>query len=256
VLLTWDDFDNRTRYLNAKNTLVKLLQLGVVPVINENDTVSTEEIKFGDNDRLSSLVANLVSADLLIILSDVDGLLDRERKVIPVVDAITPQIRALACPTDKKTCVGGMITKLEAAKIAIESGVACVIANGRRERIVDEVVAGLGGSGTLFIPQKGFLDARERWIAFGTKPKGKIIIDEGAKNALLNRKSLLSVGIVEVEGNFKSGDIVSIVDRGQIECARGKVSFDSVSVRQQQGKRFQKEIIHRDNIVLIAGVQT
>ncbi len=153
VLLTWDDFSGRKRYLNAKNTLLALLKLGSVPVINENDTVSTDEIKFGDNDRLSALVAALVNADLLIMLSDVDGLLDKEKNVIRVVAEINNEIKSLASPTDEKTCVGGMVTKLEAAKIAMHSGIPCVIANGGCENIITFLVRDPAGYGTLFMPK-------------------------------------------------------------------------------------------------------
>ncbi len=250
VLLTWEDFNSRARYLNAKNTLQALLKYGAIPIINENDTVSTDEIKFGDNDRLSALVSSLISADLLIILSDVDGLLDTDKKVVRLVGEITPQIKALACPTSRKTCVGGMITKIEAAKIAMDSGVPCVIANGRTKDIVLSVVKEPEKYGTLFATKKG-LAARERWIAFGTKPKGKILVDEGAKRALLNKKSLLSVGVAGIEGSFDSGDIVSVVDRQDCEIARGKVGFAAKQLDKIKGSRFDKEVIHRDNIVII-----
>jgi glutamate 5-kinase len=250
VLLTWDDFDNRKRYLNAKNTLLKLLELNTVPIINENDTVSTDEIKFGDNDRLSALVATLINADLLIILSDVDGLLDKDKRVIRLVDEITPQIRALACPTDKKTCVGGMITKLEAAKIATDSGIPCVIASGFKNDIILSVIKELGKQGTLFIPKKG-LAARERWIAFSAKAKGKIIVDDGAKRALIDKKSLLSVGVVATEGAFEAGDVVSVRDKQNSEFARGKVGISARQLGRVKGRRYEKEVIHRDNIVIL-----
>lgn len=250
VLLTRDDFDNRQRYLNAKSTLLTLLKLRIAPVINENDTISTEEIKFGDNDRLSALVAVLINADLLIILSDVDGLLDNDKKVIPLVDEITAQIKALACPTNKKPCIGGMITKIEAAKIAMNSGIPCVIANGRKQ---DIILSGLNAPekfGTLFIPKKS-LTARARWIAFGTKPKGKILVDDGARNALLNKKSLLSVGVTGREGNFETGDIVSVIDSRNCEFARGKAAVASKQIDKIKGERYDKEVIHRDNIVIL-----
>jgi len=250
ILLTWDDFDNRERYLNAKNTLLTLLKLGAVPIINENDTISTNEIKFGDNDRLSALVSKLISADILIILSDIDGLLDKDKKVIPVVNEITPQIKSLAHPTDKKTCVGGMITKIEAAKIAVDSGIPCVIACGRTRNIILSVIKEPEGHGTLFVPKKGF-KAREHWIAFSAKPKGKIIVDEGARLALVNKKSLLSVGIVACEGNFNAGDIVSLVDKNNREFARGKVRLSNKELDKVKGGRFDKEIVHRDNIVIL-----
>jgi len=250
VLLTWEDFNDRKRYLNAKNTILTLLKLGSIPIINENDTVSTDEIKFGDNDRLSALVATLINADLLIILSDVDGLLDRDKKIIPVVDEITPQIKALAWVTNKKTCVGGMTTKIEAAKISMDSGIPCVIANGRTKDIILSVIKEPEKYGTLFFPKKG-LAARERWIAFGTKPKGKILVDEGAKRALLNKKSLLSVGVVGLEGNFEIGDIVSVIDKQDGEFARGKVGLSSKQLDKIKGSRYDKEVIHRDNIVIL-----
>jgi glutamate 5-kinase len=250
VLLTWEDFNDRKRYLNAKNTILTLLRLGSTPIINENDTVSTDEIKFGDNDRLSALVSSLIGADLLIILSDVDGLFDKDKNVVRMVDEITPQIKALACPTNKKTCVGGMITKIEAAKIAMDSGIPCVIANGRRQDIILSVINEPEKYGTLFSPKKG-LAARERWIAFGTKPKGKILVDDGAKRALINKKSLLSVGIVSLEGNFDMGDIVSVRDKQNNEFARGKVGLSSKQLDKVKGSHFDKEIIHRDNIVIL-----
>jgi len=251
ILLTWDDFDDRQRYLNAKNTLLGLIKLGVVPIINENDTISTDEIKFGDNDRLSSLVANLINADLLIILSDVDGLLDENKKVIPLVTEINSSIRSLACPTSNKTCVGGMLTKLEAAKIAVDSGIPCVIANGRSENIIFRVIMNPVQYGTLFVPKKEYLADKERWIAFGTKAKGKIIIDEGAKRALLNKKSLLSVGVVGAEGNFGSGDIVSIIDIKDNAIARGKVGISAKELDKVKGSHSDKEVVHCDNIVIL-----
>ncbi|MDD5465422.1 MAG: glutamate 5-kinase [Candidatus Omnitrophica bacterium] len=153
LLLTWDDFSDR-RYLNAKHTLNTLLELKCVPIINENDTVATEEIKFGDNDKLSALVSILVDADLLIILSDVDGLLDKDKKVIRSVGRITPAIKSLACPTSKKKCVGGMITKIQAASIAVDSGIPCVIANGGKKGIISRVALDPYSRGTIFIPKK------------------------------------------------------------------------------------------------------
>jgi glutamate 5-kinase len=253
VLLTWDDFDSRKRYLNAKNTLLKLLKLGVVPVVNENDTISSDEIRFGDNDRLSALVATLINADLLIILSDVEGLLDTSGNVVRVVAEINAQVRSLAVPTQKKSSVGGMVTKIDAAKIATDSGIPCVIAKGAKGRILFDIARNpeAGGAWTLFASGKGCLAARERWIAFGTKPKGKIIVDEGAKKALLDRKSLLSVGVMGIEGVFDSGDIVSIIDQHKLEIARGKVGLSSRQLDKAKGSRLDKEVIHRDNMVIL-----
>lgn len=257
VLLTWEDFTDRKRYINARNTLLALLERRrygaacVIPVINENDTVSTDEIRFGDNDRLSALVSSLISADLLIILSDVDGLLMKDKKtVVRVVDEITPQIKALAHPSGKKSCVGGMVTKIEAAKIAVDSGIPCVIANGLRKDIILSVIREPERYGTLFLPKKG-LAARKRWIAFSSRPKGKIMVDEGAKIALTNKKSLLSVGVVAANGIFDAGDIVSVIDRQNSEFARGKVNLSNRQLDKVKGSRYDKEVIHRDNIVIL-----
>lgn len=250
VLLTWDDFNDRNRYLNAKNTILALLGYRSIPIVNENDTVSTDEIKFGDNDKLSALVASLVSADMLIILSDIDGLLDKDKSVVRVVEEITPQIKALACPTDKKTCVGGMVTKIEAAKISVDSGIPCVIANGRQKDIISSIIEEPLKYGTTFLP-KGGLAARKRWIAFGVKPKGKIMVDDGAKRALLNRKSLLSVGVVGVDGDFEEGDVVGIIDKQKLEFARGRVFISSRQLEKVMGRRSDKEVIHCDNIAIL-----
>ncbi len=251
VLLTWEDFNERARYLNAKNTLVSLFSRGIVPVVNENDTVSVDEIRFGDNDRLSALVASLISADLLVILSDVDGLLAGDRKtVVRIVDEITPEIKRLARPTDKKTCVGGMITKLEAAKIAVDSGIPCVIANGRARDVITSAMKEPAACATLFLPKEG-MGARRRWIAFGTRPRGKVVVDEGARKALIARKSLLAVGITGTDGVFESGDVVGIVDAGGAEFARGKVSVSSKQLEKVRGGKFSREIIHCDNIVIL-----
>jgi glutamate 5-kinase len=252
VLLTWEDFSDRRRYLNAKNTLMSLLNFGAVPIVNENDTVATDEIKFGDNDRLSALVATLVSADLLIILSDIDGLLGQDKKtVLRVVDEITPQIRELACPSTRKTCTGGMVTKLEAAKIAINSGIPCVITNGRSEDGIIATVASPGQRGTLFVPKGSTLAAKKRWLAFGTKAKGKIIVDDGARQALLNKKSLLSVGVVATHGDFQAGDVVSVLDKQHTEFARGKVTLSAKQLEKVKGARHEKEIIHCDNLSIL-----
>jgi len=253
ILLTWDDFSSRRRYLNAKNTLVKLLELGVIPIVNENDTVSTEEIKFGDNDRLSALVAGLINADLLVILSDVEGLLDKNKRVVRVVSEINSKIKELACPSSRKTCVGGMVTKIEAAKIAMDSGIRCIITNAKTKDIILSVIREPENSkvGTLFIPKK-FLKAKHHWIAFGTKPKGKIVVDSGAEKALLNKKSLLCVGVCEVIGNFDAGDIVSICGCENHEFARGESALSSKVLEKIKGRRHEKEIIHRDNIVILS----
>lgn len=251
ILLTREDFDERQRYLNAKNTLLALLSMrGVVPIINENDTISTDEIKFGDNDSLSALVATLISADLLIMLSDVDGLLDKDKNVVRIVDEITPQIKELAAPSEKKTSVGGMITKIQAARIAMDAGIPSVIANGHREDIILSIAGEQQRIGTLFIPEK-CLDAKECWLAFSAKPKGKIIVDDGAKQALVNKKSLLSVGVVSLEGVFNAGDIVSLKNKEGVEFARGKARISGKELEKVKGRRSEKEVIHRDDIVIL-----
>jgi glutamate 5-kinase len=258
ILLTSEDFADRRRYLNAKNTLLALLRYRkkgpktVIPVINENDTVSTDEIKFGDNDRLSAQVAALISADLLVILSDVDGLLERDKKtVVRLVEKITPQIRALASSTNRKTSVGGMATKIDAAKMAVDSGIPCVLANGRKYNCIVSAVEDPLNAGTLFVPIPKGLAARKRWIAFSTKVKGTIVVDDGARTALLNNKSLLAVGVIGVQGEFESGDVVKVIDRQNTEVARGKVSVPRKQLEKIKGTRFDKEIIHRDNMAVL-----
>ncbi|RKY31098.1 MAG: glutamate 5-kinase [Candidatus Omnitrophota bacterium] len=260
ILLTWEDFNSRKRYLNAQNTLNGLMDYrkygltGIIPVINENDTVSTEEIKFGDNDKLSALVANLINADFLIILSDVDGLMDKNKKTVRVVSEFTAQVKELASPTDKKTSVGGMVTKLEAAKIAVDSGIACLLANGRRRDIIFSALKAPQSSGTLFLPKRAYFELKKRWIAFGTRPKAGIIVDQGAKKALLNKKSLLCVGVIGVKGVFETGDIVNIIDNQGCEFARGKARISSNALDKVKGSRQAKEVIHCDNIAILNNV--
>jgi glutamate 5-kinase len=251
VLLTWEDFADRTRYLNAGNTLSKLLSLGVVPIINENDTVSTDEIKFGDNDQLSALVANTVSSDLLIILSDVDGLWGKDKKtVIRLVSDINSEITDLATTTQRSTSVGGMITKINAAKIAIDAGIPCVIANGRSKNIIRMLANDPGFCGTLFVPKQAFLNHKQMWLAHSTKPRGTIVVDDGAKSALKDKKSLLSVGVAGCSGSFKTGDIVAVTDKQDVEFARGKINISSPDLLLVKGTRSSREVIHCDNIVI------
>jgi glutamate 5-kinase len=228
ILLTHDDLRSRDRHLNARNTLETLLARGVVPIINENDTVAVEEIKFGDNDRLGALTATLIDADLLIILSHVEGLLDAGQKLVPVVPHITRDIEALAGGTDRETSVGGMKSKIEAAKIVTRSGIPMIIANE-----LD------GDSGTVFLPHAGKLTSRKRWIAFFQKSAGALVVDDGARAALCaGGKSLLAKGVVRAEGNPAAGDVVSIRDASGAEFARGLV-------------REGKVIVHRDDLVIL-----
>ncbi|HDZ76963.1 MAG TPA: glutamate 5-kinase [Candidatus Omnitrophica bacterium] len=252
LLLTWDDFNDRGRYLNAKNTILALLRYKTIPIINENDTVSTQELKFGDNDNLSSLVAMMVKADLLINLSDVDGLFDRSGTKLSMVSTVTPQIKKLACPTKKSICRGGMITKLEAAEKLTKSGIPYIIANGRVVDILIQIVLERKMLGTSFLPIVDKSRSKKIWIAYSAKPKGKIFIDSGAHDALVKRnKSLLSVGIFKVEGKFDKGDIVSILDKEGCEFARGAVTCSAQDLESIKGKKQKREIVHRNNLAII-----
>lgn len=253
VLLTHDDLEHHERHLNARNTLVALLQRGVVPIINENDAVSITELKFGDNDQLSALVAALVPVDLLVILTTVDGLIENYgqpgAKVMSVVEKVDESVENLAGGTTSVTAVGGMATKLKAAKISILSGIPLVIASGRKKNVLAQVLAG-EEEGTLFVPQDRKLRARQRWIAFYRHPKGAIIVDDGAKEALRAKgKSLLPPGISRCDGEFQAGDIVRICDSDGTEFARGVAELSATEVRERLAAR--SEVVHRDNLVVL-----
>jgi glutamate 5-kinase len=259
VLLTREDFYDEKRYLNARNTLDTLIKFGVVPVINENDAISVDGIKFGDNDTLSAVVAGAVDADGLLILTDIDGLYDSFDakhktlgKLVKEVKEITPQIEYSACGTDKVSCVGGMSTKIEAARIATNVGIPVVLANGLKETLVIDFISG-AADGTLFsVAANRRLGQRKRWIAFGAAVKGRVYVDAGAKNALvLKYKSLLAPGIVGVDGIFKSGDIIEIVDEEGKSFAKGKVNFSSIELLELKGKRAKEEAVHRDDLVIL-----
>jgi glutamate 5-kinase len=268
ILLTKDDFTNRARYLNAKNTFSALLDKGVVPVVNENDTVAVEEIKLGDNDNLSALVANLIEADLLIILSDIDGLFsddptkNHNAELIPIVEKITPQIEKLAKSSKSELSTGGMATKIQAAKRCVSAGIAMIIANGKNPNALEEIFSG-DFRGTLFLPVEKKLNVRKKWIGFVSHANGYIVVDDGAKNALLKRqKSLLPSGVLEVHGEFKAHDTISVRDREGTEIAKGVTGFSSMDLGKIKGKKTSElekilnckscdEVIHRDNLVLI-----
>lgn len=238
ILLTHEDLKSRTRHLSARNTLDTLLARGIIPIINENDTVAVDEIKFGDNDRLGALTATLIDADLLIILSHVEGLLDRDKQLIPVVPEITRDIEALAGGTDRVTSVGGMKSKLTAGKICTRAGIAMVIADGDRPGVIAGVVTG-EDIGTIFLPKTGKLESRKRWIAFFQKPAGVLVVDDGARAALCaGHKSLLAKGVVRTEGKFGAGDVVSIQDNAGDEFARGLIRDGAV-------------LVHRDDLVIL-----
>ena len=253
VLLTHEDLEHHERHLNARNTLVTLLNRGVVPIINENDAVSFTEIKFGDNDKLSALVASLLPADLLVILTTVDGVIENfgkaEAKLIPVIEQIDFHIESMAGGTTSATAVGGMKSKIDAAKIVVRSGIPLVIASGQKKNVLAEILGG-ADEGTLFVAQPNKLQGRKRWIAFFHHPKGTLFVDEGAKKALREGgKSLLPPGVTRCEGEFAADDVVRICDLDGTEFARGIARFSSAAVR---GKNLPKEeLVHRDDLVIL-----
>jgi len=268
VLLTRDDLSNRRRYLNARNTLLTLLGLGVIPIINENDTVVVEEIKFGDNDNLSALVTSLVNADLLIILSDIDGLYDRDprlsknAKLIPLVRQVTTEMEKKASGTLSPISIGGMVTKLQAARKAALFGVPMILANGMVEGILERIFQA-EDVGTLFTSEVNKLNSRKHWIAFTLEPQGRIIVDDGAKKAILQKgKSLLPSGVLAAEGEFSLGDPVVLVDLQKQEFAKGLSNYGSAEINQikglkttevenKLGYKYGDEIIHRDDLVVL-----
>jgi glutamate 5-kinase len=267
ILLTLEDSEERRRYLNARETLRTLLSLGVVPVINENDTVATAEIRFGDNDRLAARVAGMSEADCLVLLSDIDGLYtanprrDATAQHIPEVRSITAEIEAMAEGPASSMSRGGMESKIVAAKIATAAGAAVIIADGH----VLHPLRALQGDAkhTLFVPQVSPAAARKRWIAGGLSAHGSISIDAGAERALLAGKSLLPAGVVALEGNFERGDVVIVRESSGREVARGLVAYNTEEARQLLGRRTgdiesilgyrgRDEMIHRDDLALTA----
>ncbi len=253
ILLTHDDLEHHERHLNARNTLVTLLRHGLLPIINENDAISFTELKFGDNDKLSALVTSLLPADLLVILTSVDGVIDGfgkpGAKTIPEVQSIDASLQKLAGGTQSATSVGGMASKIEAAKIVVRSGLPLVIASGRKRDVLERVLNG-DTEGTLFVPQRTRLQGRKRWIAFFHNPKGALFVDAGARKALReNGKSLLPPGLARCEGDFPAGEVVRICDVNGTEFARGIAAFPSAEIKT--GKLKRVEIVHRDNLVVL-----
>jgi len=253
VMHTHDDLEHHERHLNARNTLVTLLRHGVVPIINENDAVSFTELKFGDNDKLSALVASLMPADLLIILTTVDGVVENfgkpEARLLQTVERIDEGIERLAGGTTSATAVGGMASKIQAAKIAVRAGIPLVIASGRKTTVLADILSG-AEEGTLFVAQLQKLPGRKRWIAFFHQPKGALFVDDGAKLALREGgKSLLPPGIRESEGSFAAGDVVRICDLDGTEFARGIAKFGAAEIKSGQLPR--EEVIHRDDLVIL-----
>ena len=265
ILLTLDDTEERRRHLNARSTIGALLRLDTVPVINENDTVATSEIRFGDNDRLAARVAAMISADALILLSDIDGLYsadprrDPKAGFIPEIREITPEIEAMAGEAPPGYSSGGMVTKLAAARIAVGAGCRMAIANGRRLNPLKAIAEGAACS--WFLPAATPLTARKRWIAGALKPVGALMVDAGALKALMGGRSLLPAGVTSVEGEFERGDAVRVLSPDGREVARGLCAYSAADARRIMrhksgeieallGYRGRDEMVHRDDLVL------
>ena len=266
ILLTREDLTHRQRYLNARQTMRTLLKAGVAPIVNENDTVSVEEIRFGDNDELCALVAHLMDAQLLVILTDVDGFERRvgdKRELIPLVERITPELERWAGPAGRSTSTGGMASKLKAARMVTASGIPMLLANGTKAGILTALLLEGRLAGTLFLPSgKNRIGARKRWLCFTAHPKGALIVDAGAREALLNRgRSLLASGVRRLEGRFRKGDLVSIRDEQNEEFGRGLVNYPDSELEKIQGLKSEaiaallgrkaEEVIHRDSLVIL-----
>jgi glutamate 5-kinase len=268
ILLTREDLSDRKRYINAKNTILVLLSYRIVPVINENDTVATDEIKFGDNDHLASLVASLVEAERLVILSDVEGLYTEDpgrsprAKLIEYVDEITPELEEKAGGSGSALGTGGMYSKILAAKRAVSNGIIVNIISGRKDGLLTSLIEGKH-IGTVFEPKREKLSSRKGWIAYGSRSKGSLIIDEGAVNAIVeDGKSLLPSGILSVEGNFDIGDSVYCLDTKGNRIAKGITNYSASEMKKIRGRKtsdiekilgykYSDEAIHRDNLVLL-----
>jgi len=268
ILLTHHDLADRRRFLNARHTLAALIGFGVIPVINENDTVAVDEIRVGDNDSLAADVAHLVDADLLVILSDIDGLFTEDPRknpsatLIPLIPEITEEVEKRAGMSSTFEGTGGMATKVRAAKKVGEYGVASLILNGQEAGLLSIVLSG-GDGGSLFLPKGRRMTSRKHWIAFTLRPRGQITVDRGAVEALAQRgKSLLASGIVGVHGPFEAGDPVSCLDQDGKEFAKGLVNFSSdtvarmkglktTEIQQHLGPQEYEEVIHRDNLVVL-----
>ncbi len=268
ILLTKEDILNRKRFLNARNTFFTLFNQGVIPIINENDAVAVDEIKFGDNDTLSAMVTSVVEADLLILLSDIDGLYDSNpkenanAKLIDYVDTITDEVKRAAGGAGTTFGTGGMVTKIKSAEIALSSGASMMIVNGSYENIINHALEGRN-VGTFFKAKQNPLQGRKCWITYNTLIKGEIKVDQGAKKALVEgRKSLLPAGIVSIDGLFEKGDIVSIIDSLGNEVARGLTNYTSSEVNiikgcktslieEKIGYKSYDEVVHANNLVII-----
>jgi glutamate 5-kinase len=268
ILLTAGDFDNRVRYLNARHTIFTLFEYGCLPIINENDTVSVAEIKFGDNDHLAAMVANLLQAPLLVLLTNVDGLytadprVDSAASLVATVPHIDKSVTDMAASTQSELGTGGMRSKLRAARLATSAGGAVIMANGSQPGILDEILAG-EPVGTLFLAHGESLSARRRWLGLTARPKGAFRLDDGARKAVeRDGRSLLPVGVLEVTGTFGKGDVVSLCDRDGIEFARGLSNYSTADAERVRGLATEQilravgkipyvEIVHRDNLVVV-----
>ena len=271
VLLTGQDISDRGRYLNARNTLLALLHFKVVPVVNENDTVAVDEIKVGDNDTLAALVGHLIDADVVILLTDVEGLYtgdprhDPAARRLETVEAVTEDIQRLVYDGAGRMSVGGMGTKLQAAVATSASGIPLIIASGSEPAVLQRLLKG-EPLGTYFQAREDRLTARKRWIAFAVPPQGRLVVDAGAMKALTERgKSLLPSGLVEVDGEFPAGAVVAVVEEGAGEFARGLVNYEADELRKIRGVKTREiertlgykglgEVIHRDNLAVLSGL--
>ena len=267
ILLTRDDISNRLRYINAKNTMFTLLSYGVIPLINENDPVAVDEIKFGDNDMLAALTAGLVEADMLIILSDVEGLYTKDprekgARIIKHVEKITPEIRKMAGGKGSAVGTGGMYSKILAARQAHDHGIPVVIMSGKKSSLLPRFINGKD-VGTYFEPKKERLSSKKGWIAYGVRTKGAIRLDEGAVKALTEMgRSLLPSGIAGVEGSFEVGDYIKCLNADSRDIAKGLTNYSSKDLEKIKGKKtseiekilgykYSDEVIHRDNLVIV-----
>ncbi len=268
ILVTAEDLENRARYLNARNTLLTLLDLGAIPIINENDTLSTDELRitFGDNDRLAAIVTNLIQAPLLVLLSDVEGLYDGvpgdpEAKIVRTVTHLDDSVYCLARDEATGLGQGGMASKLEAARLATTAGENVIIASGRMPGVLTKILAGQE-VGTLILAQGQTVAARKRWIGFTVQPRGHLVLDDGACRAVQSSgRSLLPIGVLDAVGQFEKGDVVALGDAGRVEFARGLTNYSSDEIRRIKGLRTDEiagvlghhpydEVIHRDNMVV------
>lgn len=267
VLLTKENFANHNQYINARNTLMAMLKKGIIPVINENDAVTVAEVKIGDNDTLSATVAAIVDADVLIIMSDIDGVYDAnpqthpEAKLLSEITEITSGVEAMAGGAGSAVGTGGMATKIEAAKIATAAGVTMFIASGGENGMLSRIIAG-EDVGTVFPPKDAHLRARKGWLAFGKRISGILVVDEGCVKALKRGSSLLAAGILATEGEYTAGSTVRVLTADYQEIARGTIAYDAAAVAKIKGRKtsdftdildgeIHDEVIHRDNMVLM-----